>query len=108
MSKTMKAIWVLHDGSRIEAAVPEGQNLMEAAIAANVPGILGECGGTMSCATCHVVVDDAWRAATGNPGDHENAMLDITEASRREGSRLSCQLAMAPVLNGITVLVPRD
>ncbi|MCC5987079.1 MAG: (2Fe-2S)-binding protein [Pararhodobacter sp.] len=104
----MKAFWVLHDGSRIEAAVPQGLSLMEAAMAANVPGILGECGGTMSCATCHVVVDEAWHGSTGEMGDHEDAMLEITEAPRREGSRLSRQLAMSPAQDGITVQVPRD
>lgn len=104
----MKAHWVLPDGRHIEAALQEGESLMQAAVAASVPGIPGECGGTMSCATCHVVVAPEWRDATGGPGAHEDAMLDITEAPRRDGSRLSCQLLMSPALDGITVHLPGD
>ncbi|MFN3937861.1 MAG: 2Fe-2S iron-sulfur cluster-binding protein [Gemmobacter sp.] len=101
-----RAVWVLADGRRIEAALALGESLMEAARARGIPGILGECGGNLSCATCHVVVDPAWRAAAGTPGEFEDAMLDATMAPRRPGSRLSCQLRMSPALDGIVLQVP--
>ena len=104
----MKATWILADGSEITAEVPAGHNLMEAAVAANVPGVVGECGGTLSCATCHVFVDDAWTAATGGPGDFEDGMLDATEVERRDASRLSCQIEMSEALDGIILRVPSD
>ncbi|MCB1397728.1 MAG: 2Fe-2S iron-sulfur cluster binding domain-containing protein [Rhodobacter sp.] len=102
----MKATWILPDGSERSADVPAGRNLMEAAVAANIPGVIGECGGTLSCATCHVYVDDAWRAKVGGPGDFEEAMLDVTEAERTEASRLSCQIEMTEALDGIVLRVP--
>lgn len=102
----MKATWILPDGSQITADVAAGRNLMEAAVAANVPGVIGECGGTLSCATCHVYVDDAWADATGAPGDFEEAMLDVTEAERTGASRLSCQIEMSEALDGIVLRVP--
>lgn len=102
----MKATWILPDGRSITAEVKPGLPLMEAAVEAGVPGIIGECGGTLSCATCHVYVDAAWQAVTGSPEDFEDAMLDATEAPRLDASRLSCQLVMGPALDGIVLRVP--
>jgi ferredoxin, 2Fe-2S len=94
----MQATWILPDGSRMTADVPEGRNLMEAAVARNVPLVIGECGGNLSCATCHVQVDAAWRDLVGGPSDFEDAML--------EASRLSCQIKMSADLDGIVLHVP--
>ena len=102
----MKATWILPDGQHITAEVKEGQNLMEAAVAGNVPRVVGECGGSLSCATCHVVVDEVWAAKTGETGEFEDAMLDVAEAERRPTSRLSCQIRMSADLDGITLIVP--
>lgn len=103
----MKAIWVLADGQKITAEVKAGQNLMEAAVAANVPRVVGECGGSLSCATCHVVVDAEWAARAGTVGTFEDAMLDVAEAERQDRSRLSCQIKMTPDLDGIILHVPQ-
>jgi ferredoxin, 2Fe-2S len=102
----MKATWNLADGREITLDVTEGTSLMEAATRHGVPGIIGECGGSMSCATCHVVVDPIWAIRTGEPGAFEEDMLDITEAARQPTSRLSCQLKMSAALDGIVVSVP--
>ncbi|MDP2087711.1 MAG: 2Fe-2S iron-sulfur cluster-binding protein [Gemmobacter sp.] len=103
----MKATWILPDGREIAAEVPAGRNLMEAALAANVPGVVGECGGSLSCATCHVHVAEDWFAATGTAGDFEEAMLDVSDTPRADTSRLSCQIVMAPGLDGIVLRVPQ-
>jgi 2Fe-2S ferredoxin len=102
----MKATWILPDGHQITADVREGMNLMQAAVANTIPNVIGECGGNLSCATCHVYVADDWAAKTGEPGDFEDPMLDVAEAERRPTSRLSCQLVMSPALDGITLIVP--
>lgn len=103
----MKATWILADGRRIEATVKPGQNLMEAAVAARVPLVIGECGGNLSCATCHVMVDADWAARAGLVTDFEDAMLDATEAERQDRSRLSCQIRMVADLDGIVLHVPQ-
>lgn len=103
----MKAHWTLPDGSRITADVPAGQTLMQAAVSAGVPLVLGECGGNLSCATCHVVVASAWVGRAGPPNAHEDPMLDITEAERQPASRLSCQIRMSAELDGIELIVPQ-
>jgi 2Fe-2S ferredoxin len=102
----MKATWKLADGREITHDVAAGVSLMEAATARGVPGIIGECGGSMSCATCHVVVDPAWTDRAGPPSAFEEDMLDITEAGRQSTSRLSCQIKMSAALDGIVVSVP--
>jgi ferredoxin, 2Fe-2S len=102
----MRATWITADGRSITRDVAEGETLMAAAVAAGIPRILGECGGNMSCATCHVVVDPAWVAVAGPPGTFEDDMLDVTDAERQPGSRLSCQLTMGAALDGIVLRVP--
>jgi len=82
-----------------------GQTVMETAIKHNVPGIVAECGGACSCATCHVYVDDAWRAVTGEPSQMEEDMLDFAWEARPE-SRLSCQLRIRDDYDGLVVRVP--
>ena len=104
----MKATWTLTDGHAITLDVAEGTSLMEAATQRGVPGIIGECGGSMSCATCHVVVDPAWADRVGPPSTFEDDMLDITEAGRQPTSRLSCQLRMSAALDGIVVHIPGE
>ena len=102
----MKATWVMPDGTEVTAEVEEGLNLMRAAVENNVDGVIGECGGNLSCATCHVFVDEAWIGKTGEVDDFEDAMLDVAEAERQPNSRLSCQIEMSGALDGIRLIVP--
>lgn len=102
----MKATWTLPDGSELTAEVEEGTTLMAAAVDNSVPNIVGECGGCLSCATCHVYVDEAWTGRAGGPGEFEDSMLDVAEAERRDNSRLSCQITMSAELDGIRLIVP--
>ena len=98
--------WKMQDGSEITADVKDGLNLMEAAIANDVPHIEGECGGCLSCATCHVFVDADWYNKTGALDDMEDTMLEMTDVEREENSRLSCQLIASPDIDGIVLRVP--
>ena len=102
----MKVTWTLQDGTTKTADVATGTNMMEAAVANDVHGVVGECGGNLSCATCHVVVDPEWAPQTGDVGDFEDAMLDATEAERTDTSRLSCQLIADDSLDGLKLIVP--
>jgi ferredoxin, 2Fe-2S len=83
-----------------------GQSLMDAAVAANVQGIEADCGGTLTCATCHVHVPAPWAAQLTAPSADEQAMLEFTASERRADSRLSCQLALTPQLDGLVVHLP--
>ncbi|CUJ83153.1 2Fe-2S iron-sulfur cluster-binding protein [Shimia thalassica] len=103
----MKAIWKLPNGEEITAEVSDGTNMMQAAVDNNVPGVVGECGGCLSCATCHVYVDPAWVEKTGVADDFEDAMLDVAEAERTDQSRLSCQIEASGELDGLVLIVPQ-
>jgi ferredoxin, 2Fe-2S len=82
-----------------------GSTVMETAIKNGVPGIEAECGGACACATCHVHVDDAWRAAVGEPSPMETDMLDFGY-DVRPNSRLSCQIKVVADLDGLVVRTP--
>ena len=97
--------FLTRDGAVHEVEAPEGRSAMLAAVGADVPGIIGECGGVMSCATCHVHVPEAWRQQVGPPGEHERAVLDFAE-DVTEASRLACQITLSSALDGLTLTVP--
>ncbi len=83
-----------------------GQSLMKAAIAAGVHEIAADCGGCLTCATCHVFVDEAWVARLPPPGADELAMLEMTATPARPGSRLSCQILLDPSIEGLVAETP--
>ena len=86
--------------------VKTGQNLMHAAVDANVEGIQADCGGLMTCATCHVYVREPFAAQLPPPADDELGMLAFTAAERRPCSRLSCQIELTEALDGLAVDLP--
>ena len=83
-----------------------GQSLMQAAVKASVAGIEGECGGMMTCGTCHVYVREPHASALPARGADEQGMLEFTASPRRANSRLSCQIRLADALDGLTVDLP--
>ncbi len=84
-----------------------GKSLMQIAVDHAVPGILGDCGGACSCATCHGYVDEAWLARLPPPSETETYMLEgVLEL--RANSRLCCQLRLDDALDGIRVQVADD
>jgi 2Fe-2S ferredoxin len=96
----------LLDGSERVLQVAPGTSAMRAAVDAGLPGIVGECGGSMMCATCHVYVEGEGGGDVPAPFDQELTMLDFTAAERRGHSRLSCQLLASPALEGLVLQVP--
>lgn len=103
----MPDITFIHvDGREQGFEAPAGISVMAAACGAGVAGIIGECGGSAVCATCHVYVDAAWAGRLPAPQVAELAMLEYTAAERRPHSRLSCQIALTPELQGLVLHVP--
>lgn len=79
------------DGSERLIEAEAGTSVMQAAILNGVEGIVGECGGSAMCATCHVHVEEGAEAFDPMSGT-ENDMLECTASPRDACSRLSCQL----------------
>ena len=86
--------------------VPEGKSLMQAAVSAGVRGIVGECGGSAMCATCHVYVDEAFADRLPAPLETELEMLECTASERQPNSRLGCQIKLSTELKGLVVRLP--
>ncbi|RFB05228.1 2Fe-2S iron-sulfur cluster-binding protein [Parvularcula marina] len=101
----VKLTYIEHDGTTHDVEAAPGLTVMEAAVKNNVPGIDADCGGACACATCHVYVDEAFRAKTGEPSPMEESMLDFA-SERQENSRLSCQITVEEALDGLSVRLP--
>ncbi|MBI5255482.1 MAG: 2Fe-2S iron-sulfur cluster binding domain-containing protein [Burkholderiales bacterium] len=93
-------------GERITVSVNEGWSLMQGAIANGIAGIVGECGGSCACATCHCYVEEARLAALPAPTEGELGMLENVAAERRPNSRLACQLKAGPAIEGLVLELP--
>lgn len=95
------------DGNMTELDLDEGISLMEGAVRNGIDGIDADCGGQLSCATCHVHVGKSWLGRLTRVSDDEKDLLEF--AADVDGySRLSCQITLAPELDGLEVHVPRS
>jgi ferredoxin, 2Fe-2S len=97
--------FVLPSGERKEVNATDGASLMRAAVDNSVAGIAAECGGCLSCATCHVYVDTDWVTRIPPPNEDEKVMVECAIAVQ-PNSRLSCQITVTAELDGMVVNVP--
>ena len=95
------------DGTEHPVEGSGGDSLMETAVKNEVPGIDADCGGGCACATCHVYVDEAWLAQTGERSPMELSMLNLAEGVA-DNSRLSCQIPLSESLDGLVVRMPES
>ena len=89
----------------VEAAV--GSTLMQAAVDNGIAGVVAECGGFCSCATCMCYVDEQWAATLNRASDMEHAMLE-SAAGDKPNCRLSCQITLTNDMDGMTVRLPES
>ena len=95
-----------YQGSSRTIDIENGLSVMEGAIQKEIPGIDADCGGGMSCATCHVYInDDEWFKKLPEKEMGEDDMLDQA-FEPKSNSRLSCQLIVSDDLDGLTVHMP--
>jgi 2Fe-2S ferredoxin len=102
-----KVIYTQPDGTTAEVDAAVGATLMEMAVDNDIPGIVAECGGACSCATCHVYVEPEWVGKLPAPDAQEDGMLDCV-LDRQPNSRLSCQIRITPELDGLKVRIPDE
>jgi len=103
-----KIIIVDRAGRDGAAEAQEGLSLMENIRNAGYDELLALCGGSCSCATCHVFVNDDWINQVGPPEGDELELLDCSDHRRHE-SRLSCQIEIGPSHDGLRVTIaPED
>lgn len=102
----VRVVFVDEKGTRIIEAA-EGETVMQAARYDEWTRLIGECGGSCICASCHAYIDAAWFRALPPVSINEAQMLDVIH-NVRYNSRLTCRIRLGRELDGIIVRVPRN
>ncbi len=102
-----KVTLIEFNGTSHTLEASSGQSVMQVAMSNRVPGIIADCGGSCSCATCHVYVDPEWQGRIPGPSDTEKEMIDCA-LHVRENSRLSCQIVVSDAVDGLVVRIPES
>jgi 2Fe-2S ferredoxin len=97
--------YVQPHGTRTTCRIGLGASVMDGALDNGVPGILGQCGGGCTCATCHCYVQEPFLDRLPPPHPDEAEMLECVR-DRRRGSLLACQIFPDESLSGLVVEVP--
>ena len=100
-----KITFIEHDGTTHTVEAELGSTVMESAIRGGVTGIVAECGGSCTCATCLVHVDEAWFDRLDPRSAEEEDQLDFAYEVKPT-SRLSCQVTVTEDLDGLVVRTP--
>ena len=100
-----KITYIEDDGTTRTVEAEVGSTVMETALKNDVSGIVAECGGSCTCATCLVHVDEAWAGKVGKRSEEEEDQLD-NAFDVRPSSRLSCQIQVTDELDGLVVHTP--
>lgn len=100
-----KVTFVEHDGAAHTVEGEIGSTVMETALRNDIGSIVAECGGSCTCATCLVHVDEQWSDVVGPPSSEEEDMLDMA-FEVKPTSRLCCQIKLTEALDGLVVHTP--
>jgi len=92
------------EGETSSLTVKAGVTLMEALRDAGYDELLALCGGSCSCATCHVHIDPECASLLPAMSEDEIELLDST-SHRTATSRLSCQIKITDALNGLRATI---
>jgi len=101
-----KLTFIEHNGKTYEVDATDGLSVMQAALDHGVRGILADCGGACSCATCQGYIDPAWNDKLPPISEMEGAMLQDGAVNPTEESRLTCQITVSPTLEGLVIRLP--
>lgn len=93
------------DGSSSTVEAPAGVSVMQAAIDNMIPGILADCGGSCTCATCHAYIEAPWDARLP-PRSADEALTLEGALDVEPASRLTCQVKISAELDGLVVRLP--
>ncbi len=102
-----KITYIAFDGTETVVDAKEGMSVMQTAVNNGVDGIVAECGGACSCATCHMHVEEEWFDKLPEAQNMEKEMLDFV-MSPQPTSRLSCQIKVTAQLDGLVVHTPES
>lgn len=101
----VKITFKAQSGAAWEVEAEPGVSVMSVAVKHRVPVILGACGGSQACGTCHAYVAEPWCSTLPPRGDVEQEMLDFA-LDVQPNSRLTCQVRVTPELDGVVITLP--
>jgi ferredoxin, 2Fe-2S len=104
-TQKIRITFIEHNGTERTVEASAGRSLMHTAVDNMVPGIVAECGGCLSCGTCHAYIDPAWAAKLKAPAEDEVSMLEFVK-DPQPNSRLVCQIEVSAELDGLVVKLP--
>ena len=102
-----KITFISPDTKQHTVTATNGESLMDAAVDNDIPGIDADCGGSCACATCHILVPDAYMSVVSPMDEDEQYLLDFLD-NRQKNSRLSCQINVTDKLDGMVITVPEQ
>jgi len=102
-----RIVFIEFNGTEHPIDAAPGQSLMQVAANHMISGIIAECGGNCSCATCHVYIEEPWRSKLPAPSKQELEMVDCA-LHVQPTSRLSCQVLVTPEMEGLVVRLPES
>lgn len=97
--------YITHNGTETTVAAEVGATVMQTAVDNGIDGIVAECGGSCSCATCHCYVDESWWPVVGEADPIEKSVLPFA-IEPQDNSRLSCQITISQDMDGLVVRLP--
>jgi 2Fe-2S ferredoxin len=95
---------VSRSGAEKEVEGQSGISVMEIIRDAGFDEVLALCGGTCSCATCHVHIDEPHFERLQPISNDENDLLSGSD-HRTATSRLSCQIIWDDSLDGLRATI---
>ncbi len=99
--------YIQANGESHEVELEVGTSLMQGAVDNMIDGILAECGGCCSCATCHCYIEESWQDKVDPASDMETDLLDCV-TDPKDTSRLSCQIKVTDAHDGLIVHLPES
>jgi 2Fe-2S ferredoxin len=94
-------------GASHEVNIDSGTSLMQGAVDNMIEGIVAECGGSCSCATCHCYIEESWIDKVEPASEMEKDLLDCV-TDPKDNSRLSCQVNVTDAHDGLVVHLPES
>ncbi len=99
-----KLIFIERDGTQKQVDVPVGATLLRACKDNDID-LEGACGGSLACATCHLVFEKVNFDTLPRITDEEEDMLDLAFGLTAT-SRLGCQITVSEEMDGWVIKLP--
>lgn len=101
----IKIKFIEPDGTVREIEGVSGDTIMQTAVRNDIEGIIGECGGSCMCATCHIRIAPEWAEKLAKPAEMELETIEFNAVNFNDDSRLSCQITLDSKHDGLVVQV---